>query len=198
MHGFWHTVTYKGWRKTLDWSTPAHPGHGDTGLPFVSEQRGTAALQHHFLLATEKRAAIMKQRLELAKILWDSTTIGTQRTGEGFPCKKVCIRMISKESATFSGGSGETLEDLTEDLTQRIDTEHPSMQEGVQAILRRKHAARSKESRDMSIRKAMVAIGAKPEEQQPLACILLGSLSGVHEYTVAMIDTGCAAYQVAT
>ena len=50
----------------------------------------------------------------------------------------------------------------------------------------------------MSMRKAMVTIGAEPEERQPLACVLLGSLSGVHEYTVAMIDTGCVAYQVAT
>ena len=50
----------------------------------------------------------------------------------------------------------------------------------------------------MSMRKAMVTIGAEPEERQPLACILLGSLSGVHEYTVAMVDTGCTAYQVAT
>ena len=140
-HGFWHTVTYKGWRSTLV----------DTGLPFVSEQRGTAALQRHFLLTTEKRAAIMKQRLELAKILWDSTTIGTQRIGEGLPCKEVCIRIISKEFATFSGGSGETLEDLTEDLTQRIDIDHPPIQGGVQAILRRRHAAQSKESRDMAV-----------------------------------------------
>ena len=44
----------------------------------------------------------------------------------------------------------------------------------------------------------MVAIGAEPEERPPLACILLGSLPGVHEYTVAMVDTGCTAYQVAT
>ena len=65
-------------------------------------------------------------------------------------------------------------------------------------MLQRKHAARSKESRDMSMRKAMVTIGAKPEERQPLACILLGSLSDVHEFTVAMVDTGCTAYQVAT
>ena len=65
-------------------------------------------------------------------------------------------------------------------------------------MLQRRHAARSKEGRDMSMRKAMVTIGAKPEERQPLACILLGSLSGVHECTVAMVDTGCTAYQVAT
>ena len=44
----------------------------------------------------------------------------------------------------------------------------------------------------------MVTIGAKPEERQPLACILLGSLSDVHEFTVAMVDTGYTAYQVAT
>ena len=90
----WQTVTYQGWLSTLV----------DTGLPFVSEQRGTAALQRHLLLTTEKRAAIMKQRLKLAKILWDSATIGTQRTGDGVPRKKICIRMISKEPATFSGG----------------------------------------------------------------------------------------------
>ena len=94
--------------------------------------------------------------------------------------------MISNKSATSSGGSGEALKDLTEDLTRRIEQEeikHPSKKEGVQAMLQRKHAARSKESRDMSMRKAMVTIGAKPEERQPLACILLGSLSDVHEFT---------------
>ena len=44
----------------------------------------------------------------------------------------------------------------------------------------------------------MVTIAAKPEERQPLACTLLGSLPGVHEFTVAMIDTGCTAHQVCT
>ena len=101
----------------------------------------------------------------------------------------------------FGWGSGEALKDLTQDLTRRIEheeTEHPPGKEGVQAILQRRHAARSKASRDMTMRKAMVTIGAKPEERQPLACILLGSLSDVHEFTVAMVDTGCTAYQVAT
>ena len=61
-------------------------------------------------------------------------------------------------------------------------------------MLQRRLAARSKEKREMPMRKAMVTIGAEPEERQPLACILLGSLPGAHEYTVAMIDTGCTAY----
>ena len=42
-HGFWHTVTYQGWRSTLV----------DTGPPFTNEQCGTAALQRHFLLPTD-------------------------------------------------------------------------------------------------------------------------------------------------
>ena len=108
--------------------------------------------------------------------------------------KKICIRMLSNKSSIFSGGSGETLKDPTEGLTRRIekaDTEEPWEKEGVQAMmLQKRRAARSKEEREMSMRKAKVTIGAEPEERQPLACILLGSLPGVHEYTVAMVDTG--------
>ena len=65
-------------------------------------------------------------------------------------------------------------------------------------MLKQRFAAKSKESRDMAMRKAMVTIGAEPEERQPLACILLGSLSGAYEFTVAMIDTGCSPHQVCT
>lgn len=68
----------------------------------------------------------------------------------------------------------------------------------MEAILKQRFATQPKESRDMAMRKAMVAIGASPEERQPLACILLGSLSGVHEFTVDMVDTGCTAKQVCT
>ena len=56
--------------------------------------------------------------------------------------------MISNKSSTFSGGSGETLKDPTEGLTRRIeeaDTEEPWEKEGVQAMLQRRRAARSKE-----------------------------------------------------
>jgi hypothetical protein len=59
-------------------------------------------------------------------------------------------------------------------------------------MLQRRLAARSEEKREMPMRKAMVTIGAEPEERQPLACVLLGSLPGVYEYTVAMVDTGCS------
>ena len=78
-HGFWHTVTYKGWRSTLV----------DTGLPFTNGQRGTAALQRHFLLTTDARAAIMKTRLELAQVLWDSATISNQMSEAVHPGKKI-------------------------------------------------------------------------------------------------------------
>ena len=193
-HGFWFwgTVTYKDWRSTLV----------DEGLPFTNGPHGTAALQRHFLLTTDARAATIKKRLELAQVRWNSASISEQMSETVHPGKKICIRMISNKSATFSGGgSGEPLKDLTEDLTRRIEhdeTEHPSGKEGVQAILQRRLAARSKANRDMSMRKAMVTIGAKPEERQLLACILLGSLSDAHEFTVAMFDTGCTAYQVGT
>ena len=49
-HGFWGTVTYKDWRSTLV----------DTGVPFTNGPHGTAALQRHFLLTTDARAATMK------------------------------------------------------------------------------------------------------------------------------------------
>ena len=64
-------------------------------------------------------------------------------------------------------------------------------------MLQKRGAARLEKEREMAMRKAKATKGAEPEEQQPLACILLGSLSGVHEFTVAMVDTGCSTYQVA-
>ena len=86
----------------------------------------------------------------------------------------------------------------SEDDPKEAKTEDAWEKKGVQEVFQRKFAARSQERKDMSLRKAKVMIGAKPEERQPLACILLGSLSGAHEYAVAMVDTGCTAYQVCT
>ena len=191
-HGFWGEVTYNDWRNRMTGS----------GMPFTNGPHGTAALQRHFLLTTDARAATMKERLEQAKHEWNSASISKPPSGVGRPSKKVCIRMFSKKPASFSGGSGEesALKDLTSDSTRRLEegAEHPSEGKGVEAILKRRLASQSEANRDMSLRKAMVTIGTKPEERQPLSCILLGSLSGVHEFTVAMIDTGCTAYSVVT
>ena len=115
--------------------------------------------------------------------------------------------MFSKKPQTFSGGSGteQTLKELTDDLTRRRAEEedapapdHPTEGKGVEAILKQRLATQSRESRDIAMRKAMTVIGASPEEREPLACILLGSLSGVHEFTVAMIDSGCTAKKACT
>ena len=78
-------------------------------------------MQRHFLLTTDARAATMNKRLEMAQVLWDSASISEQLSEAVRPNKKVCIRMISNKSATFSGGSGETLEDLTKKLTRHIE-----------------------------------------------------------------------------
>ena len=59
-HGFWHTVTYQGWRNTLV----------DTGLQFVSEQRGTAALQRHLLFANSRRCFMIAALFSVAKRRW--------------------------------------------------------------------------------------------------------------------------------
>ena len=78
-------VTYEGWRHDMVVA----------GVPLTNEHMGTAALQRHFLLTTDARAEVMRQRLAAAR---DGSAA---RTG-----KRIRIRMISKKSSTFSGGVG--------------------------------------------------------------------------------------------
>jgi hypothetical protein len=106
------TVTYGEWRGTL----------AATGLPFTKGHRGTAALQRHLLLTTDARAEVMRERLAEAqdKSAGDIGDMGSAARAN----KRICIKMLSNKSSTFSGGSGETLKDPTEGYASHRRSRH--------------------------------------------------------------------------
>ena len=90
----WRTVTHAGCRHALV----------ATGMPYMDEHRGTAALQRHFLLTSDARAAVMSERLETAREGSGSAGASEEKSDTGHASKKVCVRMFSNKSATFGGG----------------------------------------------------------------------------------------------